>query len=513
MLRKNNGGRKIPYLTAALAATCLLLCGGVIYAGASQTVVIDEEESETETEIPTMDAVPESGSAYGLIPTAVREAEKKRVETETETDIEEMPVADPFSKDYPGAIPADVPSGESAETEVPGEYAAETAPEEAPSEADEGVSEEETEAEDMKWRKEEFSDLGLTIEVPEMCAVEKAEDPGYRYIYLGRSNEIIPYIILGTWENVDMNIFSEVFGDYMKGHFSDIVVSVEETPVIIDNRQMYRFGYEYTIDGARCRDSRIAWPVGGKRIFLFGSKEIPEMRYTLGDLFMKIVESAVYGDDGAEWEKGTVENGTYRNESFGLETTLPEGWSFETPARITETSSLAKNLSGEEGLPEYSTPDATQYDASAANEDGTLRWNVVLQDFTGYALEDAVSEADIEKLLEEMKERAKGTTEDGLAGYTFVSAETAPVTLCEKTAPGILVHAKCGETDVWQRTVMVMFGETTAAYLTVTTEGADGTMEIIERFHLPEEEEIETETETEKISERLSEAGTDAPVS
>ena len=466
---------------------CAGLCFSPARVSAEQTAYADTDwaEPESETEIPTMDAVPKSGALHGLVPTAVREAEKlSGGEEADEIMTETMYPVDPFSKTRDAE----------AETETKTDVLRET---EGVSETEEDTEEDLTEAEDMKWKKEEFEDIGLTVEIPDMCVVEKAEDPGYRYIYLGKSNEIIPYIILGTWENVDMNIFSDVFLDYMKGHFPDIVVSQDETPVIINNHQMYKWVYEYTLTGSRCRDTRIAWPVGNKRIILFGSKEIPDMRYTLGDLLMKVVSGAVYEEDSAEWMKGTVDGNTYRSDTFQMETVLPEGWRFETDEEIAKTASLVRNLAGDEGFPEYAVQDVSQYDASAVNEDGTMRWNIVLQDFTGYALEDVVSEADIEKLTQEIKDRERGFTEDGLLLYSFGFAQDDGVWFCENGYPSVLAQMTCGDTEVFQRTVLLTFGETTAAYLTVTTEGEDRTAEVLEMFHVPPEEEPETKTETE----------------
>lgn len=488
MLKKEKGfiwNRTAVSAVFLTACAVMLLCP--LRARASSQTYADgdfEWESETETEIPTMDAVPKSGALHGLVPTAVREAEEKARETEQESFM----LADPFSKD---SVPVgtETTAGETPPAEREG--VAETETETEP------PAEDMTESEEMKWRKEEFSDIGLTVKIPEMCVVEKAEDPGYRYIYLGKSNEIIPYIILGTWENVDMNIFSDVFLKYMKEHFRDIVVSQDETPVIINDHQMYKWVYEYTLTGARCRDTRIAWPVGNGRIILFGAKEIPRMRYTLGDLLMKVVESAVYDGDCAEWMKGTVKGNTYRSETFRMEAELPDGWRFETDEEIGRIPALVRNLAGDEGFPEYAVQDASQYDASAVNEDGTMRWNIVLQDFTGYALDDVMTEADIEMLLTEIKDRERGFTQDGLLLYSFDYAQDGIAWFCGNNVPSVLAQMTCGDTEVFQRTVLLTFGETTAAYLTVTTEGEDRTMEVLDMFREPPEDEGETETETE----------------
>ena len=139
-----------------------------------------------------------------------------------------------------------------------------------------------------------FRDIHLSVVIPDDAAVQNAEDEHFYYVFHvadHNGSSSIPYVILGAYNFSHPEKFFPSFLNFMMKSYPDIRVVESETTVFLGGKQMTRVIYEYNVSGYTCRDTRIAWPSDGL-VYMFGSKEIPQINYYVGNLLDKVAVSA-----------------------------------------------------------------------------------------------------------------------------------------------------------------------------------------------------------------------------
>ena len=154
----------------------------------------------------------------------------------------------------------------------------------------------------------------MTIQVEEDVMFSRGDD-GFYYLY--PDYEGIPYVMFGTYDLTE-DVFFEAFTNLMKDNYEDLVVTQEPEEITAANgRVWHRMVYEYTVSGFTVVDTRV-YAAAGDTLYMFGSKEVPEIDYTVGDLLYEAIDNLeIQGDEG---NKGTGNN----RFNFGRKTEDPK---------------------------------------------------------------------------------------------------------------------------------------------------------------------------------------------
>ena len=161
----------------------------------------------------------------------------------------------------------------------------------------------------------------MTIRVDEDVIFSRGDD-GFYYLY--PDYEGIPYVMFGTYDLTE-DVFFEAFTNMMKDTYADLVITREPEEITAENgRVWHRMAYEYTVSGFTVVDTRVYAAAGGT-LYMFGSKEVPEIEYTVGDLLYEVIDNLEIQGDEPEKE---TENKRF---TFGRKAEDPEPKSEQGP--------------------------------------------------------------------------------------------------------------------------------------------------------------------------------------
>lgn len=140
-----------------------------------------------------------------------------------------------------------------------------------------------------------LEEMGLTFHVPEGVTLGFSDSDQCAYLY-PMDEGYIPYVIIGVYKYAQEDVFLEDFTVYMKEEYPDLSVTSEPKESMIGSTKVWETSYQYTISGYTAADRRVAIAHNGL-VYMFGSKEIPELDCVTGDLLETVVKSLQFTDD------------------------------------------------------------------------------------------------------------------------------------------------------------------------------------------------------------------------
>ena len=126
----------------------------------------------------------------------------------------------------------------------------------------------------------------MTISVEEDVIFTQGSD-GFYYLY--PYYEGIPYVMFGSYQFPEED-FYEAFTEMMESSYEDLQVLVEPVSLVLEGREWKAFRYAYGVSGFTVIDTRL-YTAREDMVYLFGSKEVPELGYTLGTLLFEVAAS------------------------------------------------------------------------------------------------------------------------------------------------------------------------------------------------------------------------------
>lgn len=135
-----------------------------------------------------------------------------------------------------------------------------------------------------------LADWDLKVKVPEgKTAVLKGNQ---YYIYGQRTGEI-PYVMIMAYHYESEEKFITDFTASMQRSYADLKVTKEAARVTIGDKNGWEIDYGYTVSGYQVADRRIIMKVGDW-VYMFASKEIAELKRTLGTMLDDVVADCVF---------------------------------------------------------------------------------------------------------------------------------------------------------------------------------------------------------------------------
>ena len=131
-------------------------------------------------------------------------------------------------------------------------------------------------------------DTDVTLDIPDGTYMA-TEENGDTYFYSFQYGESIPYVMFNINEMTGDQYYA-AFDGMMKDKYADLEVTEEPHEVTVGGRRMVQFGYTYAVSGFACLDTRLYTEIDGK-VYAFGSKEIPEIGYEIGDMLYEVAAS------------------------------------------------------------------------------------------------------------------------------------------------------------------------------------------------------------------------------
>lgn len=98
-----------------------------------------------------------------------------------------------------------------------------------------------------------LDEVGITIVADDYTSIR--EEDGFVYVYTDADGSI-PYVIIGRYDMVSDDFAAE-FTEYMSGIYSDLRVTSEAAPLVLNGTTWTKIQYEYTISGYTGRDTRL----------------------------------------------------------------------------------------------------------------------------------------------------------------------------------------------------------------------------------------------------------------
>ena len=136
-----------------------------------------------------------------------------------------------------------------------------------------------------------LEDIELTLQIRGSYMLVNAEDEYFYYIYT-RDQQGIPDIIVGAfnWDTTDG--FFDAYTYYFRQNRTDLTILQEPEDVVIGNKSLQKFVYNYYIQGYKIQDTRYIWLAPNKSVYMFAKREIPDISYTLGTTLEDIIPTA-----------------------------------------------------------------------------------------------------------------------------------------------------------------------------------------------------------------------------
>ena len=133
-----------------------------------------------------------------------------------------------------------------------------------------------------------LDDLSVSV-VADGYTVIRQED-GFVYIYT-QTDGSIPYVMIGCYDMVSDD-FAADFTEFMQGKYQDLRVTQETTPRMLNGNPWMRVQYEYSVSGYTCTDTRL-FSIWNGRTFMFGSKEVPSINFSLPSGYLEMVAASM----------------------------------------------------------------------------------------------------------------------------------------------------------------------------------------------------------------------------
>ncbi len=204
---------------------------------------------------------------------------------------------------------------------------------------------------------------------------------------------------------------------------------------------------------------------------------------TLGAaLALVLVLALLSGCAGKElFRSGSVENGTYTNETLGIGCTLDSDWSVATEEEIAATFGMAKELI-EQAETGVDLEDADTFtDLYVYTDEGQKNINVQVQTLS--ALEGgAMGEMSEEEILDNILPILEETMESAYAGFGTVTCEKADARFLGEDHKVITMVTTTQEANMYQKQAYLPHGRY-VAIITCTSVGEDTTDEMLEFFY------------------------------
>ena len=138
-----------------------------------------------------------------------------------------------------------------------------------------------------------LADWDIKIAVPDgTTAVLEGDE---YYIYAGDA-DYIPYVMLRTYDFDSVEEFIPSFTKYMKKTYKDLKVTAEAREITVGKKSGWEVDFGYTVSGYAIRDRRIAIK-HGDLVYLFTSKEVPELDQMIGTMLEDVIADCVFLSD------------------------------------------------------------------------------------------------------------------------------------------------------------------------------------------------------------------------
>ena len=187
-----------------------------------------------------------------------------------------------------------------------------------------------------------LDDIGISVDVESCTSIR--QDEGFVYIYT-KDDGSIPYVIIGSYD-LDAESFPDAFTRYMADEYADLDTDLIEEGVEINGMTFSRAVYGYRVGGYAVTDTRLFTGLNG-RTYMFGTKEVPELGYTVDEGFLEEVAGSfrmLAGGDG-DYEFH-VDAGRSLEEGFSPDT----GDSGQAEAEQTETGNTEPASQAGDGI-------------------------------------------------------------------------------------------------------------------------------------------------------------------
>ncbi len=179
---------------------------------------------------------------------------------------------------------------------------------------------------------------------------------------------------------------------------------------------------------------------------------------------------------------GSVENGTYTNETLGIGCTLDSGWTVASEEEIAATFGMAKELI-EQAETGVELDDADTFtDLYVYADEGAKNINIQVQ--TLGALEvGALGEISEEELLDEVLPMLEETMTSAYASYgAALTCEKADARFLDEDHKVIFMVTETPEVNMYQKQAYLIQGRY-VAIITCTSVGEDATDDLLELFY------------------------------
>ncbi|MCR5575588.1 MAG: hypothetical protein K6F56_01115 [Oscillospiraceae bacterium] len=146
---------------------------------------------------------------------------------------------------------------------------------------------------------------------------------GNEYYIYAEEADYIPYVMLTTYDyDSSAEDFVPVFTKYMKRTYKDLKVNSKAKGVSYGDKSGWEIEYGYTVSGYAIRDRRVVIK-RGDTIYLFTSKEVPELDKTVGTMLEDVVRNCVFLSDRPEIK---TDDGFAPGYLYCLENGMPKYW-------------------------------------------------------------------------------------------------------------------------------------------------------------------------------------------
>lgn len=157
-----------------------------------------------------------------------------------------------------------------------------------------------------------IADWNIKVPIPDNSTSILDGSTGEFYIY-PMGQEGIPYVMILPFDYpYGGESFLNSFKDNMLNHYPDLQVTEDIHEIEIGQYSCWQTRYEYNISGYKAQDRRVAIDHNGK-IYMFATKEIPELNLTVGTLLDDTVRELIFLDQTDASSQGNADNGGVLN--------------------------------------------------------------------------------------------------------------------------------------------------------------------------------------------------------
>lgn len=186
------------------------------------------------------------------------------------------------------------------------------------------------------------------------------------------------------------------------------------------------------------------------------------------------------GDDAAEqvtFQRGTVEDSTYRNESLGIQLTMDENWLFFDDEQLSQLLGLVQDSFDDEDIKAQLEQGGSVYDMYVRNETDFSSINITVQDLESLGAGDIDEDSYADISLKQMPDMLAA------AGMTVTNIEKATVDFAGAPHTALRIAATVGDeqTPVYETLVLQKCG-TCIVTITCATYLEDTSADLVAMF-------------------------------